>query len=178
MQVLRTPDERFENLPDYDFEPRYRDITAHDGTVLRYHFIDEGPADAAPILLLHGNPSWSYLHRHMIRGLVALGHRVVALDLMGLGRSDKPDDPKYFTLARHVDWMGQWLTGEDLALPHRVRIRRPHRLQTRGTPQVPATGARRAGAAPPGARCGEPLHPGGRAGRAGGDHQRVRPWVT
>lgn len=114
MHVLRTPDERFENLPDYDFEPRYRNITAHDGTVLRYHFIDEGPADAAPILLLHGNPSWSYVHRHMIRGLAALGHRVVALDLMGLGRSDKPADPKYFTLARHVDWMGQWLTGEDL----------------------------------------------------------------
>ncbi|CAB4859997.1 unannotated protein [freshwater metagenome] len=114
MKVLRTPDERFDNLPDYDFEPHYRNVTAHDGTVLRYHFIDEGPADAAPVILLHGNPSWSYLHRHMIRGLAALGHRVIALDLMGMGRSDKPDDRKFYTLARHVDWMGQWLDAENL----------------------------------------------------------------
>ncbi len=115
MEVMRTPEERFAELEDYDFAPHHREVTADDGTALRYHFVDEGPRDVPPVLLLHGNPSWSYLHRHMIRGLVDLGHRVVALDLMGLGRSDKPADPAFFTLARHVDWMGQWLEAEDLS---------------------------------------------------------------
>ena len=114
MKVLRTPDERFEGLPGWDFAPRYRNVVASDGTELRFHFVDEGPADAAPVLLLHGNPSWSYLHRTMIRGLVDRGHRVVALDLMGLGRSDKPADREAYTLASHVDWLSQWLVGEDL----------------------------------------------------------------
>ena len=114
MDVLRTPDERFEGLPDWDFAPHYRSVAAADGTELRFHFVDEGPPDAAPILLLHGNPSWSYLHRHMIRGLAALGHRVLALDLMGMGRSDKPAARNDYSLANHVDWMGQWLEGEDL----------------------------------------------------------------
>ena len=114
MDFLRTPDERFEQLDGYDFEPHYRSVRATDGTALRLHFIDEGPRDAAPVLLLHGNPSWSYLHRSMIRGLVARGHRVLALDLMGMGRSDKPTDKEDYSLAAHVDWMGQWLEGEDL----------------------------------------------------------------
>jgi haloalkane dehalogenase len=114
MQVLRTPEARFENLVDWPYEPRYRTVTADDGSELRFHFVDEGPRDAAPVLLLHGNPSWSYIHRHMIRGLAERGHRVVALDLMGLGRSDKPADPDVFTLARHLDWMEQWLVAEDL----------------------------------------------------------------
>lgn len=114
MQVLRTPDERFVGLPDYDFEPHYAEVTAEDGTALRFHYIDEGPRDAAPILLMHGNPSWSYLHRHMVRGLAALGHRVIALDLMGLGRSDKPTERTDYTLASHVDWVRQWMTAVDL----------------------------------------------------------------
>ncbi|MFN8040915.1 MAG: haloalkane dehalogenase [Acidimicrobiales bacterium] len=114
MKVLRTPDERFEGLPGWDFEPHYRGVVADDGTELRFHFVDEGPADAPPVVLLHGNPSWSYLHRTMIRGLVDRGHRVVALDLMGLGRSDKPVDREAYTLAAHVDWLSQWLVGEDL----------------------------------------------------------------
>lgn len=114
MDVLRTPDERFADLEDYDFVPHYREVTAADGTRLRFHFVDEGPRDSAPVLLLHGNPTWSYLHRHMIRGLVVRGHRVVALDLMGMGRSDKPKDRSAYTLAAHVDWMSQWLAGEDL----------------------------------------------------------------
>ena len=75
MKVLRTPDERFADLVDYEFAPHYREVTAADGTELRFHFVDEGPRDAAPVLLLHGNPSWSYLHRHMIAGLVRRGHR-------------------------------------------------------------------------------------------------------
>lgn len=114
MQVLRTPDERFAALDGWDYAPRYRTIEGDDGTPLRFHFVDEGPRDVAPVLLLHGNPSWSYLHRRMIGALAARGHRVVALDLMGLGRSDKPDDPAYYTLARHVAWLRAWLVGEDL----------------------------------------------------------------
>jgi haloalkane dehalogenase len=114
MDVLRTPDERFDALPDWDYAPRYREVVAADGTLLRYHFVDEGPRDAAPVLLLHGNPSWSYLHRHMIRGLVERGHRVVALDLMGMGRSDKLVDRTAYTVEAHLDWMQQWIDGEDL----------------------------------------------------------------
>ena len=115
MEVLRTPDDRFEHLVDYDFAPCYREVTADDGTALRFHFLDEGPRDAAPVLLLHGNPTWCYLYRHLVPQLVTLGHRVVALDLMGMGRSDKPVDPDVYTLAGHLDWMGQWLEGEDLS---------------------------------------------------------------
>jgi len=114
MEILRTPDERFEGLVDFPFAPHYREVTAEDGTLLRMHFLDEGPRDAAPVLLLHGNPSWSYLYRHMIPGLVARGHRVVVPDLMGMGRSDKPADQDVYTLAHHVDWLSQWLVGEDL----------------------------------------------------------------
>jgi len=114
MEILRTPDERFHGLEDYDFEPHYRSIAAVDGTALRFHFVDEGPRDADPVLLLHGNPSWTYLHRKMIRGLAALGHRVVALDLIGMGRSDKPAAKTDYSLANHIDWMGQWLEAEDL----------------------------------------------------------------
>ena len=115
MEVLRTPDERFADLEGYDFEPHSREVIADDGTALRFHYVDEGPRDAAPVLLMHGNPSWSYLHRNMIRGLVDRGHRVLALDLMGLGRSDKPAARTDYTLARHVDWVSQWFDGEDLA---------------------------------------------------------------
>lgn len=115
MDVKRTPEDRFEGLEGYDFEPRYREVAAEDGTPLRFHFVDEGPRDAPPVLLLHGNPSWSYLHRHMIRGLAGRGHRVVALDLMGMGRSDKPVERQVYSLAAHVDWVSQWLAGEDLS---------------------------------------------------------------
>jgi len=114
MDVLRTPDERFEELVDYDFDPHYREVVAADGTLLRMHFIDEGPRDAPPVLLLHGNPSWCYLYRHMVPGLVRRGHRVLAPDLIGLGRSDKPVDQAVYTMAEHTAWLGQWLESEDL----------------------------------------------------------------
>jgi len=114
MDVLRTPDERFDGLPDFTFAPRYREVTAADGTSLRMHHLDEGPRDGDPVLLLHGNPSWSFIYRLMIPGLVARGHRVLAPDLMGMGRSDKPVDHADYTLAAHVDWLSQWLVGEDL----------------------------------------------------------------
>jgi haloalkane dehalogenase len=105
MKVLRTPDERFANLPGYGFEPHYADIDDTDGGTLRVHYLDEGPADAAPVLLMHGEPSWSYLYRKMIPVLVAAGHRCVAPDLVGFGRSDKPTEQDDYTYARHVAWM-------------------------------------------------------------------------
>ncbi len=106
MQTVRTPDDRFEGLPDFPFAPHYADVPADtaEGT-LRVHFLDEGPADAAPVLLMHGEPSWSFLYRHMIPVLVEAGHRVVAPDLVGFGRSDKPTEQADYTYARHVAWM-------------------------------------------------------------------------
>ncbi|MDR3499875.1 MAG: haloalkane dehalogenase [Parvibaculum sp.] len=114
MKVLRTPEERFANLPDFPWSPHYFTIRDEDGTDIRIHYIDEGPRDAAPIVLMHGNPSWAYLYRHMIPGLIATGRRVIAVDLVGCGRSDKPAAKSDYTLARHYDWMSKWLTGMDL----------------------------------------------------------------
>lgn len=114
MKVLRTPESRFANLPDYAFAPHYHTITDADGTALRLHFVDEGPRTAAPVLLLHGEPSWSFLYRKMIAGLVAKGHRVLAPDLIGFGKSDKPTEQSDYTFERHVTWMSDWLTGLDL----------------------------------------------------------------
>lgn len=106
MNILRTPDERFAGLPDYPFAPNYHEV----GTDrLRVHYVDEGPRDAAPVLLLHGEPTWSYLYRKMIPQLVAAGHRVVAPDLVGFGKSDKPSEQRDYTYARHVAWMTEAL---------------------------------------------------------------------
>ena len=109
MDALRTPDERFADLPGYNFEAHYVDIGG-----LRMHYVDEGPADAAPVLLLHGEPSWSYLYRKMIPPLVAAGLRVVAPDLIGFGKSDKPTEIGAYSYQGHVDWMRQFV--EDLGL--------------------------------------------------------------
>jgi haloalkane dehalogenase len=111
VKALRTPDDRFADLPDFPFEPHYVEIDDLDGGTLRVHYLDEGPAGAAPVLLLHGEPSWSFLYRKMIPGLVAAGHRVVVPDLVGFGRSDKPAEPSDYTYARHVDWMAQVVLG-------------------------------------------------------------------
>lgn len=105
MKALRTPDERFKNLPGYAFAPNYLQVDDSEGGELRVHFLDEGPEDADPVLLLHGEPSWSYLYRNMIPVLVAAGHRVIAPDLVGFGRSDKPTQREDYTYQRHVDWM-------------------------------------------------------------------------
>jgi haloalkane dehalogenase len=116
MDVLRTPDERFTDLPGYPFAPHYTDVPAGDGAgTLRVHHVDEGPSDAdETILLLHGEPSWSFLYRHMIPVLTDAGHRCVAPDLVGFGRSDKPAARTDYTYQRHVDWMTAWLTANDL----------------------------------------------------------------
>ena len=109
MKSLRTPESRFENLPGYDFSPHYVDI---DG--LRMHYVDEGPQDADPVLLLHGEPSWSYLYRKMIPPIAAAGHRVIAPDLIGFGKSDKPTSQSDYSYAGHVDWMRQFIEVLDL----------------------------------------------------------------
>ena len=105
MEALRTPDERFTNLPGYPFEPHYVDVDDGEGGTLRVHYLDEGPADGETVLLLHGEPSWSFLYRHMIPVLVDAGLRAVAPDLVGFGRSDKPSRRDDYTYARHVEWM-------------------------------------------------------------------------
>ena len=105
MKALRTPDSCFANLPDYDFEPHYLMVDDSEGGELRVHYLDEGPRDAEPVLLLHGEPSWCYLYRKMIPILIDAGHRVIAPDLPGFGRSDKPTVRTDHTYQRHVDWM-------------------------------------------------------------------------
>jgi haloalkane dehalogenase len=109
VKSLRTPDERFADLAGYAFEPHYVTIADGEGGELRVHYLDEGPAEAAPVLLLHGEPSWSYLYRTMIPVLVAAGHRCVVPDLVGFGRSDKPTEQDDYTYARHVAWMKEAL---------------------------------------------------------------------
>jgi haloalkane dehalogenase len=109
MEVIRTPDERFINLAGYPFGPHYAEVAG-----LRIHYVDEGPRTALPVLLLHGEPSWSYLYRKMIPILAAAGHRVVAPDLVGFGRSDKPVRREDYTYQRHVDWVRGLVEGLDL----------------------------------------------------------------
>ena len=109
METLRTPDEHFVNLPDYPFEPHYVEV---DG--LRIHFLDEGPHSADPVLMLHGEPCWSYLYRKMLPLVASAGHRVVVPDLVGFGRSDKPVHPEDYTYQRHVDWIRGLILALDL----------------------------------------------------------------
>src|SRR5437867_508586 len=104
MEALRTPHDRFASLPGYPFAPHYVEVGG-----VRIHYVDEGPRDAAPVLLLHGEPSWSYLYRKMIPVITAAGHRCIAPDLPGFGRSDKPTPRSEYTYQRHVDWMREAL---------------------------------------------------------------------
>src|SRR5262245_36416479 len=105
MEALRTPDERFTALPEYPFAPHYLDVPDGEGAALRVHYVDEGPPDAEPVLLLHGEPSWSFLYRKMIPVITDAGLRAVAPDLVGFGRSDKPSKRSDYTYARHVGWI-------------------------------------------------------------------------
>ncbi|NRB02005.1 MAG: haloalkane dehalogenase [Rhodobacteraceae bacterium] len=114
MDVLRTPDAAFADLADYPYAPNYVDVDDTDGGQLRLHYVDEGPRDAPVILCMHGEPSWSYLYRKMIPVFVEAGYRVVAPDLAGFGKSDKPTPRSAYTYARHVAWMSAWLTAVDL----------------------------------------------------------------
>ncbi len=105
METLRTPDERFDDLPDFPYAPRYSEIPDNDGGTLRIAWVEDGAETADPVLMLHGEPSWSYLYRKMIPILVAAGHRVVCPDLVGFGRSDKPTRREDHSYARHVEWI-------------------------------------------------------------------------
>lgn len=113
MNVLRTPDERFEHLPDFPFAPHYVDIP-HDDGALRMHYIDEGPRDGEVVLMLHGEPSWSYLYRFMIPLFAAAGYRAIAPDLIGFGRSDKLPRQSDYTYEKHVAWMRSFIEKHEL----------------------------------------------------------------
>jgi haloalkane dehalogenase len=105
MEILRTPDERFADLPDFPWEPKYVEVAADDsGDRLRMAYVDTGPADGPLVLCLHGEPTWSFLYRKVLRVLADSGVRGVALDLVGFGRSDKLGEVDDYTYARHVEW--------------------------------------------------------------------------
>ena len=114
MKALRTPDDRFDVIPDYPFEPHYVMV----GDKLRLHYVDHGPKDATKnkgvVIMMHGEPSWSFLYRHMIKNVAAAGFRVLAPDLIGFGKSDKPTETSDYTYTRHVGWMTDWLTQMDV----------------------------------------------------------------
>ncbi|WP_179292249.1 alpha/beta fold hydrolase [Vibrio coralliilyticus] len=110
-QVLRTPDSAFTNLKDYPFAPHYLEVEE-----MRVHYVDEGDREARVIFLLHGQPSWSYLYRHMIPVLVKQGFRVIAPDMIGFGKSDKPINPAMHNYENHVKWMSQFV--EQLNIRH------------------------------------------------------------
>ena len=116
MKCLRTPDARFTDLPGYPFAPHYQEVPTGDadGGTLRMHFVDEGPRDAPVVLMLHGEPSWSFLYRKVIARVVAAGLRAVAPDLPGFGRSDKPAAQDDYTYQRHVDWMWAFIQAQGL----------------------------------------------------------------
>jgi haloalkane dehalogenase len=108
MKIIAHDPARFVGLPGYHFAEHWLIIDLAEGLTARMHYLDEGPRDAPPVLLFHGEPSWSYLYRKMIPLLVSAGFRCLAPDLIGFGKSDKPDDPSFYTYARHVDWLKQW----------------------------------------------------------------------
>ncbi len=110
MHSLRTPDDRFRDLPDYPFAPTWTDLS----NGLRMHHVDEGSAEADPVLMLHGEPSWSYLYRHMVPVFADAGLRAVAPDLVGFGKSDKPTAKADYSYQFHIDWLTEWLLDLDL----------------------------------------------------------------
>lgn len=109
MEIYRTPEERFAGLPDFSFEPRYTDVQG-----LRIHHVEAGPAGAEPVLMLHGEPTWSFLYRKMIPVIADAGYRAIAPDLVGFGRSDKPVRIEDYSFARHVAWMADWVRRNEL----------------------------------------------------------------
>ena len=111
MAALRTPESRFANLPDYPFAANYCELSLGG---LRMHYVDEGPREANPVLMLHGEPTWSYLYRHMIPLVAAAGSRVIAPDLIGFGKSDKPSELNAYSYANHMAWMTSLIVQLDL----------------------------------------------------------------
>lgn len=119
MKILRHDTDRFANLPDFPFTEHWQQIDLGDGQSAEMHYLDEGPRDAPAALLLHGEPSWSFLYRKMIPILLDAGFRVLAPDLIGFGKSDKPDDPQFYTYERHADWLRQW---REAVIPAQVAL--------------------------------------------------------
>ncbi len=109
MEILRTPDECFDGLADYPFSPNYVDVSDTEGGSLRLHYVDEGPRDGQPVAMIHGNPTWSYMWRKLIPVLAQNGFRAIAIDLIGMGRSDKPTRMSDYTIARHEAWVKEAL---------------------------------------------------------------------
>jgi haloalkane dehalogenase len=105
MKVIRTPDERFESLHEYAFAPNYAEVPDLAGGTLRVHYVDEGPKAGRPVVFIHGNPSWSYAWRNVIPPVATAGYRAISVDLVGLGRSDKPTEMSDYTVARHCEWI-------------------------------------------------------------------------
>lgn len=105
MQYLTTPDSCFNSLAEFDYAPHYLQLDDFEGADLRMHYLDEGPRDGEVILALHGEPSWCYLYRKMLKPLIAAGYRVIVPDLIGFGRSDKPTQRSDYTYQRHLDWL-------------------------------------------------------------------------
>jgi len=113
MKILRTPEERFEGITDFPYEPCYTNIKTKDGSELRIHHIDEGPRDGPILLAMHGQPVWCYLYSKMIPFLTAAGIRIIAPDLPGYGKSDKPASREDYSYQNQVDWMVNWLNTND-----------------------------------------------------------------
>ena len=114
MSILRTPEERFVELPGYPYEAHYVDVEADGIEPVRMHYVDEGSRDGQVVLLLHGQPTWSYLYRKVIGPLVGAGLRAIAPDNIGFGRSDKLTEPTDYTFKRHIDWLHSFVTALDL----------------------------------------------------------------
>ena len=112
MEIFRTPDENFDHLPDYPFEPRYVELESGEypaGPPIRMHYVDAGSREAEPVLMLHGEPTWSFSYRKMISKLVEEGYRAIAPDHIGFGRSDKPVARSQYSFAAHIEWMRQFV---------------------------------------------------------------------
>ncbi|MEO0882668.1 MAG: haloalkane dehalogenase [Pseudomonadota bacterium] len=121
MDVLKTPVERFENLDGYPFEPNFVSVPDGEGGTLNVHYVDEGPRDGQPVIMVHGNPTWSYMWRKLIPVLAEAGYRAIAVDMVGMGRSDKPSTLEDYSVARHIAWLqAALIDGLDIQNAHFV----------------------------------------------------------
>lgn len=114
MQFLTTPEHCFEQIADFQYAPHFLQVDDNESGLLNLHYLDEGSKNANVVLMLHGEPSWSYLYRKMIKPVVAAGYRVIAPDLIGFGKSDKPTQRSDYTYQRHLDWVRQVIIQLDL----------------------------------------------------------------
>ena len=113
--AVRTDEARFENLPDFPFAPHYVEVAnPHAEATLRMHYVDEGPRDAPVVLMVHGEPAWSFLYRKLIPVFSTAGLRAIAVDQIGFGRSDKLTRPAHYSFASHIEWVRQLVVALDL----------------------------------------------------------------